>query len=187
MATTTNAARTDTGAAPQQDIHEPRTVVVILAAMLVGLVLAVMAIGQVRSSGIDPTSADPAPMGDTVEDGSFAFTVLDVDNGVGKVGDHFYGEQAQGRFTLVRVRIQNMGSDRRGFDAAFAQGFDPEGQQLTPDREAAYFIDEPGADLEPGEEAVVTLVFDTSVNHQPQMLRLHDSALSHGVLVSLHQ
>lgn len=58
----------------------------------------------------------PRP-GTEVRDRKFAFKVTRVQRGVSSVGDQF-GEEAQGSFTIVTLRVKNIGDESQTFDAS---------------------------------------------------------------------
>jgi hypothetical protein len=106
--------------------------------ILLAVVGAIVLIGIIGSLGSDDTStptpatdaratpetaapapAEPTPpaQGTEVRDGKFAFKVARVQRGVSSVGGQF-GEEAQGAFTIVTLRVKNIGGESQTFDAS---------------------------------------------------------------------
>lgn len=132
--------------------------------------------------------AGTAGIGDPVRDGMFEFTVTGVDTGVARVGDEVPGEQAQGQFVLVQVRVENIGEEAQYFAGSAQTLVDTDGREHSADEAAALFIE--GSDslfteINPGNAVDGVVVFDIPTDAVPAVLELHDSLLSGGVTVDL--
>ncbi|MDA8369504.1 MAG: DUF4352 domain-containing protein [Nocardiopsaceae bacterium] len=129
-----------------------------------------------------------AAMGDTVEDGSFAFTVTDVQTGVDSVGDEFLSETPQGQFVIVDVTVENVGDAAQMFDGSDQKLFDADGTEYANDTEAEIYLENSESFLEeinPGNKVEAQVVFDIPADVEPASIELHDSPFSGGIAVKL--
>lgn len=134
----------------------------------------------------EPTTAG---IGTPARDGKFEFTVNGLECGESRVGDEIFGEEAQGHFCLLDVRVQNIG-DERQFLAADAQKLlDEQGTQYSPSTSATFAVDPEGntifEDINPGNAVEGVIVFDVPQSAQITRAELHDSVFSGGVVVNL--
>jgi hypothetical protein len=134
-----------------------------------------------------PDEPTPAALGTEVRDGKFAFKVTRVQRGVSSVGGQF-GEQAQGAFTIVTLRVQNIGDQSQTFDAgnqkayAGSTAYEADGgASLYANEGSRSFLE----DINPGNSITVRVVFDTPMGKKLDKIELHDSALSGGVEAAL--
>jgi hypothetical protein len=58
----------------------------------------------------EPTQ-ETVKVGEKVRDGGYQFTVTNVKCGVKRVGTQYFGEKAQGKFCLVKMRVKNVSDD----------------------------------------------------------------------------
>lgn len=140
--------------------------------------------GDEDGSGDEPT----AGIGDTVEDGAFAFTVTDVETGVSSVGGDFLREEAQGQYVIVHVTVENIGDRAEMFDGSNQKLFDAEGREYSNDSAAEISLDNSDAfltDINPGNTIKAQVVFDIPEDVEPVSIELHESVFSGGVTVSL--
>ncbi|MEY9214048.1 DUF4352 domain-containing protein [Thermobifida halotolerans] len=129
-----------------------------------------------------------AGVGDTVEDGAFAFTVTDVETGVSSIGDSFLAEEAQGQYVIVHVTVENIGDQAQMFDGSNQKLFDADGKEYSNDSSAEIALDNSDAfltDINPGNKVDAQVVFDIPEGVEPASIELHDSMFSGGVTVSL--
>jgi hypothetical protein len=153
----------------------------------VGVVVVLLLLAVAGSLG-DRNSGDPGPagVGDPVRDGQFEFVVRAVDCGARSVGKGFGERTALGRFCLVRLRVQNTGSEGRTFGGGQQFLFDRDGNRHDPDLAAT--LGAGGAwstHLNPGQRLAGTLVYDVPESAVPARVELHDAAFSGGASVAL--
>jgi hypothetical protein len=183
-----------------------------LVCAVLGLVICIVyaaAFGAAMSSTPTPTPQTPAydaaPMpntssegsaraisagiGDQVQDGSFTFTVTDVQTGVQALGESFLRTEAQGEFVLVHVTVTNVGADSTTFMGANQTLLDTQGREFTADSSAAVMNVPDSASfftpINPGNSVDGVLVFDVPEGLSPAAIELHESMFSGGALVSL--
>jgi hypothetical protein len=128
-------------------------------------------------------------IGTPARDGKFEFTVNGLECGETRVGDEIFGEDAQGHFCLLNVRVQNIG-DERQFLAADAQTLlDDQGTEYSASTSATFALDPEGntifEDINPGNAVEGVIVFDVPQGAQITRAELHDSVFSGGVVVDL--
>lgn len=127
-----------------------------------------------------------AGIGETVNDGDMSFTVTRLQDGVTNIGGEL-GEDAQGQFVVVHVRVKNTGNEAAMFEASEQKVYDVKGREYS-DAAAGILLDESNSFLEeinPGNTVKGKLVFDMPKNAQPHYIELHGSMFSEGVTVSL--
>lgn len=126
-------------------------------------------------------------IGDPAKDGDFTFVVTKVEKGPAKIGNEFVNERAQGVFWFVRLKVTNHG-DEPGLFSDGDQKVLAGGKEYGADTEAAILLDDNEVWLEeinPGNTASGTLVYDLPKGVTPEKIELHDSMFSGGVEVSL--
>ncbi|MEU2201794.1 DUF4352 domain-containing protein [Isoptericola sp. NPDC019482] len=134
------------------------------------------------------TAETTVGIGDTVRDGKFEFTVTDVEDGVSSVGDQYFGEEAQGQFVLVHMKVENIGDEAQYFMGDNQYLHDSEGKQYSADTEAAIYLDEAESllsEINPGNTVEGVVVFDVPTKADLDSIELHDSAFSGGATVDL--
>jgi hypothetical protein len=131
----------------------------------------------------------PAGIGDQVQDGSFTFTVTDVQTGLRALGESFLRTEAQGEFVLVHVTVTNVGADSTTFMGANQTLLDTQGREFTADSSTAVMNVPDSASLftpiNPGNSVEGVLVFDVPEGLSPAAIELHESMFSGGAVVSL--
>lgn len=117
-----------------------------------------------------------AKVGDTVVDGSFAYTVKKVRTGVRHVGDSTFGETAQGQFVIVNVTVRNVGDEAVSFHTDDAYLFDDKGRRYDADTEANITIDYDNwlEEINPGNTMKGKIVFDIPKKVEPVSLELNN-------------
>lgn len=193
------------GPAPPQPPKKSRTglkVFLIVTAIFVGLcfvggVAAVLS-GDTDTSVDTGTAADDtaanepeaktAGIGEAARDGKFEFTVVKLKTGVNNVGGE-WGENAQGEFVLVTLKVKNIGDEAQMLDDSNMYAYDAKGRKYEADGAAGiYANEEDGAflnDINPGNEVTAVIVFDVPKGTKLTKLELHDSAFSGGIEVKL--
>lgn len=121
-----------------------------------------------------------------VRDGKFEFIVKSIDCGKKSVGGEFANQKAQGQYCLVKMTVRNIGDKAQMLAGGNQFAYDAKGREFTNDTAAEIFIEGNNTFLEninPGNSAVGTLVFDIPKNVEITKLKLHDSMFSGGVEV----
>jgi hypothetical protein len=139
-----------------------------------------------------PTSAlGPALPGlkTPVKDGRFEFVVASVSCGHASVSRAFVSRSAQGQFCLVELSVRNVGTKSQTFADAFQKANGPTGDSYAADTAAGLLANTDGANvwtlINPGNTVSGRIVFDIPAAATISTVELHDSALSHGVLVNI--
>lgn len=134
-----------------------------------------------------PAKKEPG-VGSPVRDGKFEFTVTKVKTGVKSVGDQYLSKQAQGSFVLISVTVKNIGDKAQTMFDDNQKLRDADGREFSADTEAAIHLKNNDLwlkEVNPGNTATGTLIYDMPAGATPASLELHDSAFSGGVTVSL--
>jgi Domain of unknown function (DUF4352) len=145
-----------------------------------------------QASQAAATTAVPG-IGDKVRDGKFQFVVLRVSHRK-SVGDTQFGlgETAQGVFTVISLKVTNIGSEPQTLDDSAQYVYDASGRKFSAD--SAADIDLSGAngqgstwlnDINPGNTVTGKIAFDMPVGDKAVKIDLHDSIFSNGVTVRL--
>ena len=129
-------------------------------------------------------------IGDAVRDGKFEFTVTDVESGLAKVGENeFLTQEAQGEFTLISMKIENIGDEAQTFFSDNVKGVDSKDRELASDSTATLYANEGNdawiSEINPGNSIEAIIVFDVAKGVDLTSVELHDSAFSDGVTVVL--
>lgn len=129
-----------------------------------------------------------APAGTAVSDGKFSFQVTNVQSGLSTIGTNEYLKRdAQGQFVEITLSITNIGSAEQTFWGRNQKLVDTQGRQFTDDTEAEMNLSQGiETDINPGNQATATVIYDIPANDQPKSMDLHDSAYSAGVGVELN-
>lgn len=131
-----------------------------------------------------------AGIGDPVRDGKFEFTVTDVESGQDKVGENeFLTQEAQGEFTLVTMKIENIGDEPQTFFSDNVTGTDAKGREVASDSTATLYANEGNdawiSEINPGNSIEAIVVFDTAKGVKLVAVEVKDSAFSGGATISL--
>lgn len=145
--------------------------------------------GRSKSATKGSTKASGPGIGDAARDGKFEFVVESVKPGVASVGDDFLQEQAQGQFVLVKISVTNIGDEAQTMFDSEQKIVDTQGRTFEANSAAAISIEGNSdvwlTDVNPGNTATGTMVFDMPKGATPASIELHDSMFSDGVTVSL--
>ena len=98
------------------------------------------------------------------------------------------GEHAQGEFSIVTMRVKNIGSKPHGFDSGNQVLFDRRGRQYhvaTGAERALPPSKRFPARINPGHSVTGELVFDVPKSFRSDHIELHSSGYSSGVSVEL--
>ena len=124
-----------------------------------------------------------------VKDGRFEFVVASVSCGHASVSRAFVSRSAQGQFCLVALSVRNVGTKSQTFADAFQKANAPTGDSYAADTTAGLLANTDGANvwtlINPGNKVSGTIVFDIPAAGTISTVELHDSALSHGVIVNI--
>ena len=144
---------------------------------------------DVEAAAEAPAEEAAAGIGDPVRDGKFEFTVTGVESGVDEVGDEFLSETAQGAYTLVTVKIENIGDEAQTFFSDNVTGIDSKDRKLASDSNATLYANSDNSgwieEINPGNSIEAVIAFDVAKGAKLVAVELHDSAFSGGVVVTL--
>lgn len=132
-------------------------------------------------------AAATAKVGQTVADGDLSFTVTKVEERR-RVGSGSLGEDAQGVFKLVHVRVRNGGSDTEAFSSSRQTLRDHSGREFDASASAAIYLRDSNSlyeKINPGNTVTGVLVFDVPASATGLVVELHSSIFSRGVKVRL--
>lgn len=142
------------------------------------------------SAAAPPASAAGQPgIGDKVRDGKFEFVITKVTHAK-TVGPAGLSETAQGRFTVLHVKVTNIGSESQTLDDSNQVVFDGSGRKFDADTKADLVINGENnqvflEDINPGNTVHGLIAFDLPSGTQAVKAELHDSPFSEGVTVSM--
>jgi Domain of unknown function (DUF4352) len=71
-----------------------------------------------KATGSKKPAKHVAGIGDVVKDGKFAFKVTKVKRGIRRVGNQYLGQDAQGQYVEVFVKVSNISNTTRHSPAA---------------------------------------------------------------------
>jgi hypothetical protein len=146
-------------------------------------------------SGSGGQAAAPAAgphIGQPAADGKFRFVITRVSH-TKSVGDTSMGlgETAQGRFTVLHIRVTNISNQSQTLDDSSQYVYDASGRKFDADTQADIDAN-PGNgggvflnDINPGNSVNGVILFDLPRGDKAVKAELHDSAFSGGVTVSL--
>ena len=142
----------------------------------------------------DAPAEAPAPedstigIGQPAADGKFSFVVSGVDCSQTRIGNEYFGTDAQGQFCVVDVAVSNIGNESQTFFGDNATLFNAQGQEFSADTEAGMYLENSDSlweEINPGNTLNSKVIFDVPAGTVPTSVELHDSAFSGGVTVSL--
>ena len=132
-------------------------------------------------------------IGQPAADGKLRFVVTRISHtaSVGDTADGF-GETADGRFTVLHIRVTNISSQSQTLDDSARYVYDAQGRKFDADT-AADLDANPGNgggsflnDINPGNSVSGVILFDLPRGDKAVKAELHDSVFSGGVMVALH-
>lgn len=130
-----------------------------------------------------------AGIGTPVRDGKFEFTVESVETGVTQVGNEYLNQQAQGSFTLVTLKVTNIGDKPQTFTDSNVKGLDSQGRELSSDSGAGIYANTNGQgflnEINPGNSSTAVVVFDVAPGGTLSSIEVADSAFSNGATIKL--
>lgn len=177
---------------------KPSRIIPLAFVALMGVGVATSGGGETATTDSDTNVSAPATeekadsvakVGDKVRDGKFEFTVTDVETGVSEVGSDFLSETAQGEYTLVSMKIENIGDEAQTFFVDNVKGVDSKDREVSSDSGATLSANE-GSDawiseINPGNSIKAVVVFDIAKGVTLDQVILSDSAFSGGTAVTL--
>jgi hypothetical protein len=139
-------------------------------------------------------SSSVAHIGDKVRDGKFQFTVIKVTHAK-SVGDTQFGlgQTAQGRFTVVTLKVTNIGNQSQTLDDSAQYVYDASGRKFSANSAADIALSGANGqgstwlnDINPGNTVRGKIAFDMPGGDTAVKIELHDSIFSNGVIVMLN-
>lgn len=142
--------------------------------------------GSIRifTPGDTPANGPAAAPGDPVRDGSFEFTVLNVESGVSAIGI----ERAEGTFVVVSFTVRNIADAPKTYMPLGQELHDTAGGKFSPDVTATAQRAATAAaprTLQPGESLGTHLVYGLPAGSVPASMTFRDFPLSFGTSVPL--
>ncbi|QIS24665.1 DUF4352 domain-containing protein [Nocardia terpenica] len=139
-----------------------------------------------QASNPAPQRSQPAAAGSQVRDGKFAFQVTQVDPPMSSVGDTILNKDAQGEYVPIHVTVTNIGNVAQGYFGSNQKLIDDQGREYSNDTAAEAMVNkDDSADINPGNQLSVIILFDVPKDTVPAAVEFHDSAFSGGVRVAL--
>jgi hypothetical protein len=191
---------------PPKRKHRARNILLSVVAALVVLIVLGAALGGGKTgnnnNGGTPVSgaaggATTAPavaskgpgIDQAVRDGKFQFTILKVTHAK-RAGGQFLKQTAQGEYTILHVKITNIGDQAQTIDDSAQYLYDAAGRQFSADSTADIYGNPNSGgvwldQVNPGDSVTGKLYFDMPKGDKAVRAELHDSAFSGGVSVSL--
>ncbi|MEP7161704.1 MAG: DUF4352 domain-containing protein [Dermatophilaceae bacterium] len=137
------------------------------------------------------TNQTPA-LGTPVRDGKFEFVASKMTCGIQQVGGDFLSEKAQGQFCALSVTAKNIGNEPQQFFTSNQEAFSGSIKYSSSATAALYYATEKGLDsgnwakeINPGNQLSAVVMFDIPVDQKIDKVKLHDSAFSRGVEVTV--
>lgn len=163
----------------------PVTVVVVILAVVLLIVGGAAAYAIFGSGG---TPKQEGAMNQVIRDGDLEFMVTNASCNNSRVGTELLGRTAQGQFCLISITVKNQGDSSRSFSAGNCKARSTTGTKYDLDGGATALASNTGVrvDVNPGNTAESTLVFDIPTSAKLASVELHQSGYSDGVLVDLH-
>lgn len=133
--------------------------------------------------------AEVAAIGSQVVDGTFTFTVNDMQCGITTVGNEYLNATAQGQYCRFSLTVTNTGREPQYMFAANQKAFDSSGREFAQDSTPSVYDDSGNVwmtEINPGNSVTGNIYFDVPADVTLNRLELHDSAFSRGVSVQLN-
>jgi len=180
-------------APPAKKKHHKFLWTVLALAAIIGVIVAVNGgKGTTAPAASAPVASAPAGaasgVGTSVRDGKFEFTVQKNQSGVASLGTTDFGVKPQGSFSVVTLKVANIGDQPQTFSDMNIKGFDKAGRQFSTSSSAAIYLPDNNvflAEINPGNSVTGKIVFDVPKGSTLASVELHDSAFSDGVSVEL--
>lgn len=130
-----------------------------------------------------------AGIGDTVTDGQLAFTVTRVRTGVTQIGDQYFGEKADGAYTIVSVTVKNVGHDSALFDDSSQYVYSAKGDKYSAASDADIVLDDSNSflnEINPGNTVKGKMAFDMPKGTSAASVEVHGGMFSAGATIDLN-
>ncbi|MGW4469652.1 DUF4352 domain-containing protein [Nonomuraea sp. NPDC004354] len=150
-----------------------------------GCAVLVVNLGDAKRTSTSKASA--GAVGELVQDGDLAFTVIKTER-ADRVGSLRFGEEAQGVFLLVHLRVTNMGDKAESFFGSRQKLIDQAGREYEASTKAAIYLRDSNSlyeKINPGNTVEGVVVFDIPTSATPTLVELHSSSFSRGAKVKL--
>ncbi|MFD1940580.1 DUF4352 domain-containing protein [Nonomuraea mangrovi] len=160
---------------------------VVLLLVFGGCAVLVSNLGNAKRTGTAASQGSAGVVGELVQDGDLAFTVLKTER-KDRVGSYRFGEEAQGVFLLVHVRVANVGDQSESFFGSRQKLIDAGGREYAASTKAAIYLRDSNSlyeKINPGNSVEGVIVFDIPTSATPTIIELHNSGLSQGAKVKL--
>lgn len=140
------------------------------------------------SAGATTAAPRQAGLGTPVRDGKFQFVITSITH-ARNVGGQF-GQTAQGEYTILHIKVTNIGSVAQTLDDSAQYVYDAKGRKFSADSAADIYANGSSSSvffnsINPGNTIRGKIAFDMPVGDKAVKAELHDSAFSGGVTVSL--
>lgn len=129
-----------------------------------------------------------AGIGDTVIDGKLAFTITKLKTGVKQIGDQYLGEKADGSYTIVSLKVKNIGHESAMFDDSSQYVYSAKEDRYSADSEADIYLDDSNAFLNrinPGNTVKGKMAFDMPKGVSAATIEVHGGMFTSGATVKL--
>ena len=145
---------------------------------------------QKTAAKAKPKKTDSSPrIGTAVKSGDLEFTVSKVVRGKTSVGEDFFAQKAQGRYTLVYVTVRNVGSDSETFLDSEQKIKDADNKTDSPHSAAELAMKNNDvwlSDINPGNAVDGVLVYDMPVGVQATAIEFSAGLFDDAATVQLH-
>lgn len=144
--------------------------------------------GHDKPAQDNPAAGTEAGIGDTVTDGKLAFTITKVKTGVKQIGDEFLNEKADGSYTIVSLKVKNVGHESAMFDDSSQYVYSTKDDKYSADSEADIYLDGSNAflnEINPGNTVKGKMAFDMPKGVSAATIELHGGMFSGGATVKL--
>lgn len=144
--------------------------------------------GKNKPAEHKPAAPAQPGIGDTVTDGKLAFTITNVKTGVKRIGDQYLGEKADGSYTIVSLKVKNVGHESATFDDFSQYVYSAKEDKYSADTEADIYLDDSNAflnEINPGNTVKGKMAFDMPDGVSAATIELHGGLFSGGATVKL--
>jgi Domain of unknown function (DUF4352) len=149
-----------------------------LAALLMSFAVGTL-VGACHFTEIN-TTVPPAAIGQVVRDGTFDFTVTQVNS-----SPTFGDRRAQGVYAILSLTVKNVGVEPQMFEWSAQRLKDSIGRQYSASFMVPSLFGNVVNAIDPGLEVRIKVAFDVPPGTKPTQIVLHESLSSDGVPVNL--
>lgn len=129
-----------------------------------------------------------AKIGETVKDKKAEFTVTAFDCGTKRIGDEYFGEDAQGVYCIMDLSIKNTGDSSFTFNSSDQKVYNAAGQEYSNDTSAEITIKDNDTwlnEINPGNTSKGKIVFDVPEGSDITKAKLSGGIFSSGTTIDL--